>query len=183
MARALKHSWLLLSAFFLLHAAAASAGNFAVLCSAEVQGDSVNADTQGCIDIQAWSWGASSTATVGGGGGGGGAGAPNFQVLTVTKFADSSSDDLLKALATGSVFNAVTLRVYRTCASGCSAPYITINMSNVQVTTHAMGGSHEGSDTENVSLIFSKFKYCYTSPAAGSQAQCFAYDIAMGTST
>ena len=65
-----------------------------------VKGESVDKAHKGKIDILAWQWGLSNTGTFHHGSGGG-AGKANFQDISVSKYVDKSSADLLYSVASG----------------------------------------------------------------------------------
>ena len=106
--------------------------------------DSVHADT---IDVLAWSWGMSQSGTFHAGGGGG-AGKANFQDISVTKWVDNSSAELMKYCANGDHFDSAKLIVRK--AGKKPLEYIVIEMTKVMVTSVSTGGSGgEDQLTEN----------------------------------
>ncbi len=131
------------------------------------------------IDILAWSWGVSNSGTTHVGGGGG-AGKANFQDISVTKYVDSASHALLLACATGEHFATAKLTVRK--AGKTQIEYITIDMTEVLITSVSTGGSG-GEDrlTENISLNFAKVKFAYTPQKPDGTAGTplpMTYDIA-----
>ena len=112
------------------------------------------------IDILAWSWDVSNTGTLHVGGGGG-AGIANVGDLSVTKYIDKSSTDLVLAVLNGTPFKEATLTVRK--AGESPVNYLKITISPVLVTNVSPGGSG-GEDrlTESVTLNFAKFCYEYT---------------------
>jgi type VI secretion system secreted protein Hcp len=133
----------------------------------------------GDIDVLAWGWGMSQSGTTHMGSGGG-AGKANFQDLSFTKYIDSASNALMIALAKGTHIPTVKL-LARKAGEG-QIPYITMEMSEVLVTSVSTGGSG-GEDrlTENVTLNFAKVKYTYNAQTkAGAKAadKIFAWNIA-----
>ncbi len=145
----------------------------------EAKGESQDQEHKGEIDILAWSWGASQSGTTHAGAGRG-QGKAEFQDLSLTKFVDSSSEDLLKAVAKGINFKKVTLVVRN--AGNNPVDSITYIFENVIVTSISTGGSG-GEDrlTENVTLNFSKFTFKYVGTNARGKAaksEDFTFDIA-----
>ena len=141
--------------------------------------DATYTGDKGWIDILAWSWGASNSGTTHLGSGAG-AGKANFQDISVTKYIDNASTDLLKSVSKGTHHAEATLIVRK--AGDKPLDYLSIVMTDVMITSYSTGGSG-GEDrlTENVSLNFDHFKITYTnqmkSGAAGT-APDFQWSIA-----
>jgi type VI secretion system secreted protein Hcp len=113
--------------------------------------------------------------------GGGGAGKATFQDLSITKYIDRSSTDLLQLVATGKSVAEGILTV-RKAGGDTGVAYVSITMKPVIVTSLSTGGS-EGEDrlTENISLNFGAFAYSYTEQDARGGVlppKTFAWDIA-----
>jgi type VI secretion system secreted protein Hcp len=131
------------------------------------------------IDVLAWSWGASNSGSAHVGGGAG-AGKVNVQDLSLTKFIDKSSPDLMLACCNGKHFPEAKLTVRK--AGENPLEYLTITLTDVLVTSVSTGGSG-GEDrlTENITLNFSKVKVNYVEQtatgAAGAKPQ-MGWDIA-----
>ena len=118
-----------------------------------VMGESQDEARKDQIDILAWSWGASNTLQ-------GKNGSCKIQDISITKWVDRSSPDLLMANLTGIVFDSATLVVRK--AGNIPLEYITVELTDVRVTSVSTGGSG-GEDrlTENISLNFSSGKFIY----------------------
>jgi type VI secretion system secreted protein Hcp len=112
------------------------------------------------IDVLAWSWGMSNSGSAHMGGGAG-AGKVNVQDLSITKYIDKSSTDLMLAACNGKHFPDATLIVRK--AGEKPVEYLKIKLTDVLITSVSTGGSG-GEDrlTENVSLNFAKVKVDYT---------------------
>jgi type VI secretion system secreted protein Hcp len=125
----------------------------------KVKGESRDKTHKDEIDVLAWSWGMSQSGTLHGGGGGG-AGKANVQDLSLTKYVDKASPDLMKACLCGTHFKGAKLVVRK--AGGTPLEYIVIDMTEVLVTSVSTGGSG-GEDrlTENVTLNFAMVKLQY----------------------
>jgi len=123
------------------------------------KGESRDKSHAGQIDILAWSWGMSNSGTAHLGGGAG-AGKVNIQDVSVTKYVDKASPDLMLACCNGTHYTKATLVVRK--AGGTPLEYITITMEEVLITAVSTGGSG-GEDrlTENVTLNFAKVKLQY----------------------
>ena len=119
-----------------------------------VDGDSSDADHKDEIDILAWSWGLSQSGTTHMGGGGG-AGKVNVQDLSITKWIDKASPNLLKYCCSGKHFKEALLTVRK--AGDKPLEYIKIKMEEMIISSVSTGGSG-GEDrlTENCTLNFAK---------------------------
>lgn len=184
MARQARGFWLFLLGLLGFYSGNASAATAAVLCNADIKGDSQVSGATDCIDVLAWSWGLSSQ--VSGGAKGNQLGVPTVKEFTFTKQADSSSEDLLSfaSLHKSPMTGIVEFREYQNCGTGCDSttPYLTIHMKQAQVSSMSMGNSSGGDFAmENISLVFNQISYCYQAQGKGAP-QCFAYDVANNVS-
>jgi type VI secretion system secreted protein Hcp len=125
----------------------------------EIKGESVDSKHKDEIDVLAWSWGLSQSGTFHHGSGGG-AGKANYQDLSITKYVDLSSPNLMLYCANGDHFASATLTVRK--AGKQPLEYMKITMKQVLVTSVSTGGSG-GEDrlTENVTLNFAEIYYDY----------------------
>ncbi len=125
----------------------------------DVKGESKDKSHGGEIDVLAWSWGMSQSGSFHSGGGGG-AGKVNIQDISVTKWVDKASPNLMAFCSSGKQFPAATLTVRK--AGDNPLEYLIINLDNVIITSVSTGAS-TGDErlTENVSLNFQKVKYEY----------------------
>ncbi|NJD07656.1 MAG: type VI secretion system tube protein Hcp [Methylococcaceae bacterium] len=134
-----------------------------------IKGESKDATHKEKMDVLAWSWGMSNSGS-GHVGGGSGSGKVNVQDLSVTKYIDKASCDLMKSCCNGKHFDKATLIVRK--AGEKPLEYVTITMTDVMITAVSTGGSG-GEDrlTENVTLNFTKVKVEYKEQAkTGAQA-------------
>jgi type VI secretion system secreted protein Hcp len=119
----------------------------------DVEGESQDSKHGKEIDVLAWSWGMSQSGTMHAGGGGGG-GKVSVQDLSLTKWIDKSSPNLMAYCSSGAQYKEAKLTVRK---AGGKEPleYLIITMKDVIVTSVSTGGSG-GEDrlTENVSLNF-----------------------------
>ena len=151
-----------------------------IIDEGDVEGESQLKDFEGDIDILAWSWGMSQSGTFHMGSGGG-AGRANFQDLSVTKYIDKSSADLMYHCASGEHYGKVEVVVRK--AGGEQMEYLRITMEKVMITSVSTGGSG-GEDrlTENVSFNFAEVEVVYTPQDEegneDSDKQEFKWDIA-----
>jgi type VI secretion system secreted protein Hcp len=127
----------------------------------KVGGESKSDGHKGEIDILSWSWGMSQSGSMHTGGGGG-AGKVSVQDLSITKWLDASSCELMHACFKGEHIPEALLVVRK--AGGNPLEYLKIKMTNVLVSSVSTGGSG-GEDrlTESVSLNFEKVNVDYVS--------------------
>ena len=144
-----------------------------------IKGESVDKVHKDKIDILAWSWGLANTGTLHHGSGGG-AGKASFQDISITKYVDAASANLMLYCANGKHFGKGKIIVRK--AGEKPLEYIVIELDKVMVTSYSTGGgSGEERLTENVVLNFSKVKLEYvTQSEKGGKGtpQAFAWDIA-----
>jgi type VI secretion system secreted protein Hcp len=131
------------------------------------------------IDVLAWSWGMSNSGSAHAGSGAG-AGKVNVQDVSITKYIDKSSPDLMLACCNGKHFGDAILTVRK--AGETPLEYLIITMTDLLISAVSTGGSG-GEDrlTENVTLNFAKVKLEYTeqAKAGGSAAKpSMGWDIA-----
>ena len=126
----------------------------------KIEGESVDAKHKGEINVLAWSWGMSNSGSAHMGPGAG-AGKVNVQDLSITKYIDKSSTDLMLAACNGKHFPDALLIVRK--AGEKPVEYLKIKLTDVLITSVSTGGSG-GEDrlTENVSLNFAKVSVDYT---------------------
>jgi type VI secretion system secreted protein Hcp len=144
-----------------------------------IKGESKGAGHEKEIDVLSWSWGTSQSGTMHAGGGGG-AGKVNVQDVSLSKWVDAASPDLLLACCNGKHIKEAILTVQK--AGEKPLPYVKITLTNLLVTSVSTGGSG-GEDrlTENVTLNFEKVKFEYdTQTEKGAKGDHFqmAWDIA-----
>ena len=129
----------------------------------EVEGESMDAEHEGEIDILAWSWGMNQSGTMHIAKGGG-AGKVNVQDISFTKWIDKATPNLMQSCTLGSQFDKATLTCRK--ASGEDeeqVDYLMITMENVIISSISTGGSGgEDRFTENLVLNFGKFTVTYT---------------------
>ena len=112
------------------------------------------------IDVLAWSWGMSQSGTMHTGGGGGG-GKVSVQDLSITKYIDKSSPNLMTYCSNGKQFEEGTLTI-RKAGGANPLEYLVIKIKDIIVTAVSTGGSG-GEDrlTENITLNFASVKVDY----------------------
>jgi type VI secretion system secreted protein Hcp len=126
----------------------------------DVKGEAQDKTHKDEIDVLAWSWGMSTSATAHAGGGGG-SGKVNVQNLSLTKWVDKATPNLVMATCNSKHYKEALLTVRK----GGESPleYIKVTMKEVLIASVSTGGSG-GEDrlTETVTLNFGEFKVEYT---------------------
>ncbi len=126
----------------------------------DVKGESQDDKHKDEVDVLAWSWGLSQSGTTHMGGGGG-AGKVSVQDMSITKYVDKSSPNLMMATCNGKHYKEALLTVRK--AGEKPLEYIKITMKEVLISSVSTGGSGgEDRITENISLNFAEFKVEYT---------------------
>ncbi len=147
-----------------------------------IKGESIDHKHKDKIDILAWSWGVSQTGTFSHGSGGG-AGKANFEDLSITKYIDKSSTDLLFHCTSGKHIAKGQLIVRK--AGEKPLEYLTIKLDKLLVTGVSTGGSGgEERLTENIRLNFAKVGVEYKiqdEKGGGKDGGTFTWDIASNT--
>lgn len=130
----------------------------------DIAGESKDSVHGGEIDVLAWSWGASNSGSAHVGGGAG-AGKVNVQDLSITKYVDKATPDIILATCNGKHIPEAKLTVRK--AGENPLEYLVITMTEVLVSAYSTGGSG-GEDrlTENVTLNFAKVKVDYKEQTA-----------------
>lgn len=131
-----------------------------IYCDVEgIEGESTDSEYPGVINVLAFSWGMSQSGTTHLGKGGG-AGKADIQDVSITKYIDKATPNLMQACMTGKHFPKVTLMVRK--AGEKPLTYLKIEMEGVIITSVSTGGSG-GEDrlTENVTFNFGKVGVFY----------------------
>jgi type VI secretion system secreted protein Hcp len=147
--------------------------------------DSINGESKGKgheneIDVLSWSWGMSNSGTAHLGSGAG-AGKVNVQDMSITKYVDSASCDLMKICCNGKHLATGKLTVRK--AGETPVDYLTVDLTEILVAACTTGGI--GSDdrmTENVTLNFRQFQIKYkkqTDTGGSEDAGDTTWDIAL----
>ena len=125
-----------------------------------IEGESLIGGHEGEIDVLAWSWDMAQSGSMHVGGGGG-AGVASIQDLSLTKYVDKASTELMLACLNGEHITEAVLTVRKSGVNPLK--YIVITMSPVMVTSVSTGGSAgEFRLVENVTLNFAKVNVRYT---------------------
>ena len=101
---------------------------------------------------------------------GGGSGKASINDLSITKWIDKASPNLMQACCAGTHFPTATLTC-RKAGGDAAVQYVKMEMEEALVTSLNTGGSGgEDRFTENVTLNFAKFKVTYTPQKADGTA-------------
>ena len=143
-----------------------------------IDGEAQDADHGSEIDVLAWSWGASQSGTTHVGGGSG-SGKGNFQDISITKWVEKSTPNLLRYCSNGHHIPRARLTVRK--AGEVPLEYVIIDMKDLIITSISSGGSG-GEDrlTENITLNFAEFVYKYTpqnADGSGAGEIAFSWSI------
>src|SRR5688572_5327714 len=105
----------------------------------DIKGESLDHKDKESIDVLSWSWGMTQSATSHQGPGGGG-GKVSIQDITVTKYIDAATPNLMKFCCNGKPFKDATLTVRK---AGGKAPveYVVIKLADVIIAAVNTGGS------------------------------------------
>jgi type VI secretion system secreted protein Hcp len=125
-----------------------------------IKGESVDKSHKDEIAVLAWSWGMSNSGSAHLGGGAG-SGKVNVQDLSLTKYIDLSTPDLMLSCCNGKHIPKAQLTVRK--AGETALEYMIIKLEDILVSSVSTGGSG-GEDrlTENVVLNFAKVDVEYT---------------------
>ena len=147
-----------------------------------IKGESVDKTHKGKIDVLAYSWGLSNTGTFHISSGGG-SGKANFQDISITKYVDAASSDLMLACASGKHIAKGKLIVRK--AGETPLEYVVFEFNKLLVTSLSTGASTgEERLTENASFNFAEVKHTYTAqkPEGGKgDTFPFGWNIAENT--
>jgi type VI secretion system secreted protein Hcp len=142
--------------------AAASAATDIFLKLGDIKGESIDDKHKDEIDVLAWSWGeADSTAPARRNRNGNGLAVPDcIQDLSLTKFVDSATPDVIMDAVSGRVVPGATLTLRK--AGKGQQEYLILKLSSVSISSYATGGSG-GEDrlTESITLHFQRMDGSY----------------------
>ena len=134
----------------------------------KIKGESVDDGKDGLdkplkdqIDILSWSFNASYSGSFQTGTGGG-SGKANIGDLSLTKYTDKSTNDILKHLVSGVHIPTGLLSVRK---AGGEKPlvYYFMELEDIIISSYSIGGAigHDDRPTENISLNFARFRITY----------------------
>jgi type VI secretion system secreted protein Hcp len=141
----------------------------------DIKGEAKDSKHKDEIDVLAWSWGMSQSGSMHSGGGGG-AGKVNVQDLSLTKYVDKSSPNLMLHCCNGKHVPEVNLVVRK--AGEDALEYLKIKMTDCLVSSVSTGGSGgEDKLTENVVINFAKVHVAYQPQGKDGKAEGGAVEM------
>ncbi|HZX18145.1 MAG TPA: type VI secretion system tube protein Hcp [Pseudomonas sp.] len=126
----------------------------------DIKGESQDKTHKDEIEVLNWSWGMSQSGNMHTGTGGG-AGKVSIQDMSLTKFVDKATPNLMMHCSSGKHVPKVTLTV-RKAGGDSQVEYLIINLEEVLISSLSTGGS--GNDDrliENITLNFAKVTVDY----------------------
>ncbi len=123
-----------------------------------INGESVDQNFKNQIAVLSFGWGGTQTTSVAGTGGSG-AGKVSLDEFTITKYYDSASPEIFKAMLLGTHVSSGTLSAVKAGSSG--KPFLVISFSELFVTSHRISASDEV-PTESVSFSYNTIKVDYS---------------------
>ncbi|WP_158158409.1 type VI secretion system tube protein Hcp [Pseudomonas sp.] len=121
----------------------------------DIKGESQDTAHKDEIDVLSWTWGMSQSGSMHMGSGGG-AGKVNVQDLSITKYVDKSSPNLMMACSSGKHYPEAKL-VIRKAGGDSQVEYMIITLKEVLISSLSTGGTnHDDRLTENVTLNFAQ---------------------------
>jgi type VI secretion system secreted protein Hcp len=142
-----------------------------------IKGESQDAKHKDEIEVLSWAWGVTQSGTMAHGGGGG-EGKASFHDFTFTHHIDKASPVLLKACATGEHIKDATITVRK--AGKGQQEYLIIKLTDVIVTSVALGEGGGDVTSENVSIAFATVDFEYKPQKADGSLDLgihFKYDL------
>jgi type VI secretion system secreted protein Hcp len=149
---------------------------------AKIKGESIDAAYKDKIEILGYQWGLDNTGSFHSGSGGGSS-KVSIHDITVNKYVDLASANIMQYCADGTHFD--TASIYVRKAGGTAMVYLKIDLKKVLISHYHLGAS-SGQDrlTESVALNFAEVKVEYTPQGdKGSKgtSQYFSWNIPKGT--
>ncbi len=130
--------------------------------SNSIKGEAQDDSEKDNIDVLAWNWGMSQSGTTHVGSGGG-SGKVDVQDISLQKYVDTSTTDLIKRCCSGEHIDDGYLLV-RKAGGAKPVDYLKIEMKHIIISSYSTGGSSDGLDRvqESLTLNFRSFKLTYT---------------------
>ncbi len=106
--------------------------------------------------VQSFTLGGTDPATVGSGGSGSGAGKISLSALSITRGFDGCSESLVRAFLGQARVGSLTLKAYRTAATGSPVSILTITLTNAVISNYQLSGGSGSLPEEAVSFSYEK---------------------------
>jgi type VI secretion system secreted protein Hcp len=148
-----------------------------------IEGESTAAEHDKEIEILSWSHGFSQPTSSVRASSGSTVEKVNHSDLSITKYLDSSTDDILKMCWTGKQIKTGVITCLRSDGSSDNkhVVYLKIEMDDIIIANYSISGGGGDLPVENVSLNYGKIKYTYMpqkqADGTGGSAQPIAYDL------
>jgi type VI secretion system secreted protein Hcp len=149
-----------------------------------IKGESSDSDHKDEIDVLSWSWAMTSSPTVGGGAGAG-AGRVSFRDLSISKYIDAATGNLMLSCASGRHISSAVLTARQ--RGERRTEYLKIKMNGVLITSIGVGEpAADGGVTETVTLTFREVRLEYighSQTGAPSSPVSFGWDLIRNAQT
>lgn len=149
-----------------------------------VDGEATDANHEAWIEILSWSHGFSQPTSPIRTSTGSTVEKANHSNLSITKYMDVATKDLLKACWNGTQFKTANMECFRASGEDENAiKYLEIKMEEVVVSNYSLSGGGGGIPIENLSLAYGKITYTYDSKkkeedgAADSAKKVVSHDL------
>jgi type VI secretion system secreted protein Hcp len=142
-----------------------------------IQGESIQRGHEGGMDLVGFSWGAERSGAHASGGGGG-AGKVSVHDISITKFVDKASPELMLRCANGQHIKEAVITMRK--AGGTQQEYLVVTLKDVMITSYSLrSGDGDARPMEEVSLNFTTFEMDYTEekPDGTSQEHHMGWDL------
>ena len=148
-----------------------------------IEGESTSAEHAKEIEILSWSHGFSQTTSSVRASSGATVEKANHSDLSITKYLDSSTDDILKMCWTGKVIKSGTITCLRSDGAEDNKPvtYLKVEMEEIIISNYSISGGSGDLPVENISLNYGKVTYTYLpqkkEDGTGGSAQPISHDL------
>jgi type VI secretion system secreted protein Hcp len=141
-----------------------------------IEGESSAAGHEKEIEILSWSHGFSQPTSSVRASSGSTVEKVNHSDITITKYLDSATDDILKMCWTGKQIKTAVITCLRSdgAVDNKYVVYLKIEMDEIIISSYSISGGGGDLPVENVSLNYGKIKYTYMPQ---KQAQPISYDL------
>ena len=142
-----------------------------------IQGEAQDKGHAGAIQVLGWAFEMSNTLSTSSGGGAG-VGKVAVHDISITKWVDKATTDLMKACATGQHIKKAVLFVRK--SGERPVEYLKVTLEDILISGLSINGNRsDDRPTESISLNFSKFKVEYTQQGgrSGGAVSTFELDL------
>ncbi|MFH0844413.1 MAG: type VI secretion system tube protein Hcp [Pseudomonadota bacterium] len=128
-----------------------------------IEGESEDSKCPKWIEILSWSHSFSQPTAAVRGSSGPTVEKANHSDLSITKYLDKATDDLLSKLWSGDTISKASLKCFRADSADTKTPvnYLTIDMEQVIVSNYSISAGGGDLPLENISLAYGKVTYTY----------------------